>query len=434
MTASVLPLSGRTIVVAVSDCLAAHKAPELVRLLVQAGAHVQVVMTEAAQQFVTPLTLQTVSGHQVVTELCDRRQTAPDSEHGHCALPDRADLFLVAPATADLLARLSVGLANDLLSTLALACRAPLLIAPAMNVNVWQHPAVQEHVERLRDRGAHVCGPEANERACGWLEPGRMSEPSAIVAQAAALLRRSTPLAGYKLLISAGPTFEAIDPVRFIGNRSSGKMGFALAAEAARRGAQVILAAGPVALPTPHGVARIDYESAAQLAEIVLSAQQRGDLDGIVMTAAVADFTPTQPATQKIKKRAQGERMSIELAPTLDILAELGQRRGAQHRPLLVGFAAETQDVLAYAKDKLARKRCDVIVANDVSESGSGFGAEQNRVTIVQRPSMQGGEPQVEALPLLPKTEVAAALWDRLTPSLSAIKHPVAVPDKERAG
>lgn len=430
MTASALPLSDRTIVVGVSDCLAAHKAPELVRLLVQAGARVHVVMTEAAQQFVTSLTLQTVSGHPVATELCDRSQAAPDSALGHCALPHRADLFLVAPATADLLARLSLGLANDLLSTLALACGAPLLVAPTMNVHMWAHPAVQEHVERLRARGAHVCGPESVERASGWLDPGRMSEPSAIVAQAAALLRRSTPLAGYKLLISAGPTFEVIDPVRFIGNRSSGKMGFALAAEAARRGAQVILAAGPVALPTPQGVTRIDYESAAQLAEIVLAAQQRGDLDGIVMTAAVADFTPTQPATQKIKKRAQGERMSIELAPTLDILAELGQRRGTERRPLLVGFAAETQNVLAYAKDKLARKRCDVIIANDVSESGSGFGAEHNRVTIVQRPSIQGGDPQVEALPLLPKTEVAAALWDRLTPALSALKSPVAAHEK----
>lgn len=415
MSESVPSLAGRTIVVGVSGGIAAYKTPELVRLLVRAGAQVQVVMTEAAQQFVTPLTLQTVSGHRVATALFDLSQESPDSEIGHIALADRADLLLLAPATADLLARLSLGLANDLLTTLALACRAPVLVAPAMNVNMWQHAAVQEHVQRLRGRGVHFCGPEAGELACGWVGPGRMSEPSAIAEQALQLLRRELPLSGRKLLISAGPTYEAIDPVRFVGNRSSGKMGFALAAEAARRGAEVILAAGPVALPTPPGVQRRDYESAAQLANIVLSALEQGDLDGIVMTAAVADFTPTQVAAQKLKKRALGERMSIELEPTVDILAELGRRRGEARRPLLVGFAAETQDVLTYAQDKLRRKRCDVIVANDVSEAGSGFGAEHNRVTLVQRPSDASGEVTIEALPLLPKTEVAAAIWDRLT-------------------
>ena len=412
-------LRGRRIVVGVSGGIAAYKVPDLVRLLVRAGASVHVVMTQAAQQFVTPLTLQTVSGHPVATDLFDRQHESPDSEIGHIALADRADLLLIAPATADLLSRLSLGLANDLLTTLALACRAPLLLAPAMNVNMWQHAAVQEHVARLQQRGAKLCGPDAGELACGWIGPGRMSEPSVIVDAAAALLRQTGSLAGRRILISAGPTYEAIDPVRFVGNRSSGKMGFALAAEAARRGAHVILAAGPVALPTPAGVQRVDYESAAQLADIVLSALDRQDLDGIVMTAAVADFRPSQVAAQKLKKRTLGDRLTIELEPTLDILAELGRRRGSDPRPLLVGFAAETTDVIAYAKDKLARKRCDVIVANDVSEAGSGFGSDHNRVTLLQRSLESGSDVLVDALPLLPKTQVAAAIWDRLEPAVT---------------
>lgn len=418
MTDATTSLAGRTIVVGISGGIAAYKTPDLVRGLVRAGAKVFVVMTEAAQQFVTPLSLQTVSGHRVGTELFDRSQEAPDSEIGHIALADRADLLLLAPATADLLARLSLGLADDLLTTLALACRAPVLVAPAMNVKMWQHAAVQEHVQRLRLRGVHFCGPDAGELACGWVGPGRMSEPSTIVEQARTVLSGTASLLGRKLLISAGPTYEAIDPVRFIGNRSSGKMGFALAAEAARRGAAVTLAAGPVALPTPAGVTRIDYESAAQLADLVLSALAAGDLDGIVMAAAVADFTPMQVANQKLKKQALGERMHIELKPTLDILAELGRRRGDASRPLLVGFAAETHDVLTYAQDKLRRKRCDVIVANDVSEAGSGFGADHNRVALVTRSAENERDVQVEELALMPKANVAAAIWDRLTPLL----------------
>lgn len=413
------PLSGRCIVLGVTGGIAAYKTPELVRLLVRAGATVHVVMTPAAAQFVTPLALATVSGNPVASELFDLAREAGGSGISHIDLADRADLLLVAPATADVLARLSLGLADDLLTTIALACRAPVLLAPAMNVNMWQHAAVQEHVARLSARGAQLCGPEAGELACGWVGPGRMSEPSEIVARVTALLAPgASALRGRRVLISAGPTYEAIDPVRFIGNRSSGKMGFALATEAARRGAEVILVAGPVSLPTPAGVTRVDVESAAQLADAVLGAVAQGGLDAVVMTAAVADFRPANVAAQKLKKGAHGAGLSVQLEPTLDVLAELGRRRGEARRPLLVGFAAETQDVVSYARGKLIAKGCDVVVANDVSEPGSGFGADENRVTVLRRATEIGAEPAIEALPKLAKTAVAAALWDRLTPLL----------------
>lgn len=413
------PLAGRRILLGVSGGIAAYKTPELVRQLTRAGAVVNVVMTAAAAQFVTPLALATVSGNPVGTDLFDLSREAGGSGISHIDLADRAELFLIAPATADLLARLSLGLADDLLTTIALACRAPLLLAPAMNVNMWQHAAVQEHVQRLLARGARLVGPEAGELACGWVGAGRMSDPAEIVARVIERLAPSAqPLGGRKVLISAGPTFEALDPVRFIGNRSSGKMGFALAAAAAERGAQVRLVAGPVALPTPPGVQRIDIESAAQLAEHVLAAQAAGDLDAVIMTAAVADFRPAQVAAQKLKKNTLSAGLTVQLEPTLDVLAELGRRRGAARQPLLVGFAAETHDVVSYARGKLEKKGCDVVVANDVSEPGSGFGADDNRVTVIRRATQPGGEPDVEALPKLPKSAVADALWDRLTPLL----------------
>ncbi|HNN94051.1 MAG TPA: bifunctional phosphopantothenoylcysteine decarboxylase/phosphopantothenate--cysteine ligase CoaBC [Pseudomonadota bacterium] len=413
------PLSGRRVLLGVSGGIAAYKTPELVRQLTRAGAVVNVVMTAAAAQFVTPLALATVSGNAVGTDLFDLSREAGGSGISHIDLADRAELLLIAPATADLLARLSLGLADDLLTTIALACRAPLLLAPAMNVNMWQHATVQEHVQRLLARGAQLVGPDAGELACGWVGAGRMSEPVEIVARVIERLAPpARPLSGRKVLISAGPTYEALDPVRFIGNRSSGKMGFALAAAAAERGAEVVLVAGPVALPTPPGVQRIDIESAAQLAEQVLAAQAAGDLDAVIMTAAVADFRPAQVAAQKLKKNTLSAGLTVQLEPTLDVLAELGRRRGAGRQPLLVGFAAETHDVVSYARGKLEKKGCDVVVANDVSEPGSGFGADDNRVTVIRRALPPGGEPDVEALPKLPKSAVAAALWERLTPLL----------------
>jgi len=433
-------LTGRTVVLGVGGGIAAYKAAELVRLLRKAGADVRVVMTAAAQAFMTPLTLQTLSGHPVGTELFDLTQ---ESQIGHIALADRADLLLIAPATADLLARLSLGLADDLLTTLALACRARVCVAPAMNVNMWQKPQVQEHVARLRSRGVEICGPEPGELACGWVGEGRMSEPQALVEYVGRLLdcgdeKLGARLGGRRVVIAAGPTYEALDPVRFLGNRSSGKMGFALAREAARRGAEVTLVAGPVALSTPPGVRRVDVESAAEMAEAVLPAVAPDAADIIVMAAAVCDYRPAQVAAHKLKKVTLGEQPVIPLIPTEDILAELGRRRGQRRTPLLVGFAAETHDVEAYALRKLREKRCDVIVANDVAEPGSGFGTDTNRVTLITAPGQEPQPdglpdqlpderpdappaPQIERLPQLPKDEVASQIWDRLAQKLAQV-------------
>lgn len=409
-------LAGKTVVLGVGGGIAAYKAAELVRLLRKAGAAVHVVMTEAAQHFITPLTLQTLSGNPVGTQLFDLTQ---ESQIGHISLADRADLLLVAPATADLLARLALGLAGDLLTTIALATRAPLLLAPAMNVQMWQHPQVQQHVARLTELGAKLCGPAQGELACGWVGAGRLAEPAEIVAAACAQLsaapERLRDLEGRRVLITAGPTHEPLDPARFIGNRSSGKMGFALAREAARRGAAVTLVAGPVALPTPSGVQRIDVQTAAEMAQAVLPLlhDEPPAVDVIIMAAAVADYRPATRAEHKIKKSALGAQPSVTLVPTVDILATLGQtRQGA--RPLLIGFAAETNAVEEYAARKLREKRCDAIIANDVAEPGSGFGTDTNRVTILKAQSIDADTPPlVERLPQLHKDEVAVQLWNR---------------------
>ncbi|HNO67453.1 MAG TPA: bifunctional phosphopantothenoylcysteine decarboxylase/phosphopantothenate--cysteine ligase CoaBC, partial [Pseudomonadota bacterium] len=289
-----LPLHNRNVVLGISGGIAAYKAAELTRLLRKAGASVRVIMTHAAQQFVTPLLLQTLSGNAVATELFDRTQ---ESEIGHINLADSADLLVIAPATADVIAKLSLGLASDLLSTVALACQAPLVICPAMNVNMWNKPQVQQHIAQLRSLGAHIVGPAAGELACGWVGQGRMTEPSDIVLSLAQIVQESGPrdLVGKHIVVTAGPTYEAIDPVRFIGNRSSGKMGFALAESAARRGAQVTLVAGPVALETPRGVTRKNVESAREMAQAVLPlVEQNPPPDCIVMAAAVADHRPSE--------------------------------------------------------------------------------------------------------------------------------------------
>ena len=394
--------------------IAAYKAAELTRLLRKAGASVSVVMTDAAQQFVTPLLLQTLSGNPVATELFDLTQ---ESEIGHITLADSADLLLIAPATADVIAKLALGLASDLLTTVALACQAPLVICPAMNVNMWNKPQVQRHVATLESLGAHIVGPEPGELACGWVGSGRMTEPSEIVSSLERIMSQSVlrDLVGKRVVVTAGPTFEPIDPVRFVGNRSSGKMGFAIAEAAARRGAQVTLLAGPVSLPTPPAVTRKNFESAQDLQQAVLPLVQNGNPpDCIVMAAAVADHRPKQYFSQKRKKQDLGNQPAIELTENPDILRSLaGARKGVA--PLLVGFAAETNDVEAYARRKLKEKGCDVIIANNVAEAGSGFGTDTNRVTILTR---RGDEVDVQALPLLPKTEVAAQIWNHLLPLL----------------
>jgi phosphopantothenoylcysteine decarboxylase/phosphopantothenate--cysteine ligase len=373
-----------------------------VRFLVRGGHAVRCALTPASARFVSPLVLQTLSGHAVRTALFDASE---EGEIDHIALADWADLVILAPATAHVLARLAHGLADDLVSTLLLATRAPLLAAPSMNVNMWRHPATQANVAALRERGVRLVGPDAGFLACGWEGEGRMAEPAEIAA-AAALLLGPRSLAGEVVLVTAGGTREPVDPVRALTNRSSGKMGFAIAAEAVRRGAEVVLVAGPVALATPHGVQRVNVETALEMREAVFAERQRAGV--VVMTAAVADFRPEHPASRKIKKEtlAEGEAPSIALVRNPDILAELSSHK----RPgqLIVGFAAEDHDVLEAARRKLARKGCDLIVANDVSREGSGFEADRNAVIFV---SPAGA---AEELPLLPKTEVAARLWDRI--------------------
>jgi phosphopantothenoylcysteine decarboxylase/phosphopantothenate--cysteine ligase len=372
-----------------------------VRALRKAGHEVRCVLTRAAAEFVSPLALQTVSGQRVRSALFD---PAEEGEIDHVALADWAEVVVVAPATADLLARMAHGLADDLASTLLLATRAPLLVAPAMNVNMWRHAATQANVEALRARGVRFVGPDAGFLACGWEGEGRMSEPAEI-AGAAELALGTRSLAGECVLVTAGGTREAIDPVRAITNRSSGKMGFAIAAEAARRGASVVLVAGPSALPTPPGVQRVDVESALEMRDAVLSELERATM--VIKSAAVADFRPAAPSARKIKKEALGEDegLVLELVRNPDILAEVGRRKGSR---IVVGFAAESEDLVAAARRKLERKGCDLVVANDVSRPGAGFDGDTNAVVLV----WPGG--QVEELPLLPKAEVAAQLLDRL--------------------
>jgi phosphopantothenoylcysteine decarboxylase/phosphopantothenate--cysteine ligase len=395
-------MDGRRILLGVSGGIAAYKAAELVRLCVKAGAEVRVVMTRGAQQFITPLTMQTLSQHPVAIDTFDLQQEATV---GHIDLADRAELVVIAPATANVLAKLAQGIADDLLTTIALATRAPILVAPAMNVNMWQHPATQANIKALAERGVQVVGPDAGDLACGWIGAGRMSEPPEI-ARAIERLLGPRDWNGLNVLVTAGPTWEAIDPVRYVGNRSTGKMGFAIARAAARRGARVTLVAGPTALATPPGCERVDVESAREMHEAVFA---RADQQAaIVMTAAVADYRPAAVGEQKLKKDALGESPSVALTANPDILAELGAR--GRRMPVLVGFAAETEDVERHAVEKRKKKGCHLLVANDVSEPGSGFGTDTNRVLIV------GGDDAVEKLPLLGKDEVADRILDRARP------------------
>jgi phosphopantothenoylcysteine decarboxylase/phosphopantothenate--cysteine ligase len=396
-----LPMAGQRLLLGVSGGIAAYKAAELVRRLREQGAEVRVVMTEAAQQFVGATTFQALSGHPVRTTLWD---AAAEAAMGHIELARWATRVLIAPASADVLARLAAGLAGDLLGTLCLATEAPLAVAPAMNRQMWAHPATRANLATLQARGVHVLGPGSGEQACGEVGEGRMWEPSQIVA---ALLASSaaTDLAGWHLVVSAGPTYEDLDPVRFLGNRSSGRMGFAIAGAAARRGARVVLVAGPVKLPTPPGVQRVDVRSAAQMQAAVMAAL--GDDSVYIGTAAVADYTPAAVAPGKIKKA--GEALDIRLVRTPDILAGVAAR---QPRPrAVVGFAAETDDVIAYARGKLQAKGLDWIAANRVGESGTGFDAEENALTLI-------GRTATHELPRAPKTVLAEQLLDHLKAAL----------------
>ena len=351
-------LTGQNILLGVTGGIAAYKSPDLVRRLRERGAAVQVVMTPGASRFVTPLTFQAVSGRPVRDELWDPQGEA---SMGHIELARWASLVLIAPATADILARLAAGRADDLLTTLVLATEARVAVAPAMNRVMWAHPATQANVALLRSRGVEVLGPGAGEQACGETGAGRMLEPQDIAVAVGALLAPTGPLSGRRVLITAGPTRERIDPVRFISNRSSGKMGFAVAAAARAAGAQVVMVCGPVSLPTPPGVRRVDVESAADMLEAV--ERELPGTDIYVSTAAIADYRPAHPVDRKIKKT--GATLELALERTVDVLAAVSARLD---RPFVVGFAAETHDVEHYARLKLERKKLDLIAANEVGD------------------------------------------------------------------
>ena len=399
-------LNGQKVLLCVAGGIAAYKALELVRRLREAGAEVQVAMTDGAQQFVTPLSFQALCGHPTRTSLWD---SAAEASMGHIELARWADRVLIAPATAGVLAKLAHGLADDLVSTLCLATTAPLTVAPAMNHRMWQHPATQANLATLRSRGAQVIGPEEGLLAEGESGPGRLSEPAAIVAAlagSAAAAPTDAALQGLKIVVSAGPTFEDLDPVRYLGNRSSGKMGFAVADSAARRGANVVLVAGPVQLPTPAGVTRVDVRSAAQMRDAVFAALPA---DIYIAAAAVADYTPRVPATSKIKK--SGESLALDLVRTPDILSEVAAQTQALR--LVVGFAAETENLVEYARGKLVAKRLDLIVANRVGVADGGFESDRNAMTALWR----GGQREFAAGP---KTRLADELIDLIVERLQA--------------
>jgi phosphopantothenoylcysteine decarboxylase/phosphopantothenate--cysteine ligase len=394
----------------VTGGIGAYKSVEVARLLQKRGHRVQVVMTRTARRFIGPLTFEAITREPVITTAF-----APGTNANieHIALASSIDLLLVAPATANALAKFAHGLADDFLSALHLATRAPVLVAPAMNTNMWTHEATQANVRTLRSRGVHFVDPGEGYLACGWIGAGRLAEPDAIVASVEALLKRPGRLSGRRILVTAGPTIEDLDPVRFIGNRSSGRMGFALARAAHARGADVILVAGPTDLDPPTVQEVVRVRSARDMHAEVLA--HAGDADAIIMSAAVADYTPSGgPASAKIEK---GGDLRVDLVRTADILADLGRWRGDRERPVLVGFAAQTGDVEAAARRKLVAKRVDLIVANDVLAPGAGFEVETNQVTLV---SSDGSE----QLPLMSKDEVASIVVDRVEQALS--RQPVA--------
>ncbi|WP_285275819.1 bifunctional phosphopantothenoylcysteine decarboxylase/phosphopantothenate--cysteine ligase CoaBC [Halopseudomonas bauzanensis] len=370
-------LLNKQVVLGISGGIAAYKSAELVRRLKDAGADVRVVMTRAAHEFITPLTLQALSGNPVHGDLLD---PAAEAAMGHIELARWADLVLIAPATADLMARLANGRGDDLLTTLVLATDAPIALAPAMNQAMWRDPATQANLQTLLQRDIKVYGPAAGEQACGDIGPGRMLEPTEIAARCAECFERGL-LTGRHVLINAGPTREAIDPVRYLSNHSSGKMGFALAEAAAEAGARVTLVAGPVNLPTPARVDRVDVVSAA---DMLAACEAALPTDLFIAAAAVADYRPASCAPGKLKKETDSDAgLTLTLIRNPDILASLAGH--AQRPGFCVGFAAETDDVLGYASDKLTRKNLDLIIANDVSQPGIGFNADDNAVTLIDR-------------------------------------------------
>ena len=404
---SSLPASsrpGHKVLLGISAGIAADKSAMLARLLKQAGCEVRVVMTEGAQAFITPLTLQALTGEPVRTSLLD-----PEAEAGmgHIELARWADTILIAPATADLMARLAAGMADDLLTTLCLASQSRKVMAPAMNQAMWSHPATQRNTARLAEDGWRLLGPASGDQACGDVGPGRMLEPEAIL-EALLALFQAPEAAGLAVTITAGPTREPLDPVRYLSNHSSGKMGYALAEAAAELGARVTLISGPVSLPCPAGVERLEVETAVEMHEAAQRLAPESDL--FIGCAAVADYRAESAAEHKIKKVEGEEELVLRLVKNPDIIAAVAALP-AEHRPLVVGFAAETRNLATYARDKLARKGLDMIVANDVSREELGFGSDHNAALLLWR-SGDGGVDQ-ESLDPQPKREMAGAVIRR---------------------
>ena len=416
-------LLNRHIIIGICGGIASYKAVELVSQLQQAGALVDVIMTEHAEDFIRPLTFSTLSHRPVFSDLWEPSGRAAEL---HIELAETAELLAVVPATANTLAKLAGGMADNMLTAVALATRAPLLLAPAMYRDMYTHPATQANLTLLRERGAYIVEPEVGRLASGAIGPGRLPDTQVLLGAIRKVLGRTGDLAGRHVLVTAGGTHEPIDPVRYIGNRSSGKMGYALATEARDRGAHVILVTGPVALPTPYGVEVHQVETAIQMRDAVHAFLP--DIDVLIMSAAVADFRPASPATHKIKKdgneaRTQGQyadesEFSVRLVQNPDILGELAMTQQGQdiledsgqpkQRLIRVGFAAETNDIITYARSKLVKKHLDLLVANDVSRSDSGFGTDTNKVLLLSANGV------MEDLPVMPKTGVAAAIWDRV--------------------
>jgi phosphopantothenoylcysteine decarboxylase / phosphopantothenate---cysteine ligase len=396
------------IALGVTGGVAAYKAAELVRRLQQEKIDVQVVMTSAAQEFITPLTFAALTGKKVITDMFAAEDAAPanvESAIEHIAVAQRIDLLLVAPATADSLAQFAHGLAGNFLSTLYLATKAPVVVAPAMNVNMWEHSTTQENLAALRARGVHVVEPDEGYLACGMTGAGRLAATESIVQKVCSVLGLRHDLDGQSMIVTAGPTREDVDPVRFLTNRSSGKMGYALAEAAARRGAHVTLVSGPTDLAAPEGVEWVPVRTAEEMRDAVLSRVAEANI--VVMAAAVADYRAATVATHKIKRgdASGSERMTLALEPTPDILAELGRSKGSR---ILVGFAAETESVAENARGKLERKGADIIVANDVTAEGAGFDGDTNVVTLFLRDGRE------VPLPKLSKLEVANRIFDQV--------------------
>ncbi|TCZ79502.1 bifunctional phosphopantothenoylcysteine decarboxylase/phosphopantothenate--cysteine ligase CoaBC [Paenibacillus albiflavus] len=389
-------LQGKTIVLGVTGGIAVFKAAGLCSKLSQAGANVRVIMTESASKFVTPLTFQALSRNHVMTDTFDEFDPGAIA---HIDTADHADLFIIAPATANSIAKMAAGIADDMLSTTLLATTAPIIVAPAMNVHMYEHPAVQHNIELLRSRGVMFLDPAEGQLACGYVGKGRLPEPETIVQIIEQFMQEQTykPLQGKKVLVTAGGTLERIDPVRYITNDSSGKMGYALAEEAHRMGAEVTLVTAPTALKFPSGVQVVEVQSTEDMLQAVVSRLE--EMDIIFKAAAVADYRPAVQAAQKIKK--SGDELVIKLVKNPDILQTIGERKTTQ---FIVGFAAETNDVDKYAMDKLIRKNCDLLVANDVTEAGAGFGVDTNVVRVFDRNGL------VEALPMQSKSNVARRL------------------------